>query len=181
MGWRADVLKGQFHLDLIEIVQPFPSPNTFLSQELYKRSICDVIVLFQIFFPKLKPRVIQNIREDGLNVMLCPTNPISYGSRFIFPLSRPTRAQGGGSVGQGLRYEEGGKMKRITFVVNFPLCKEQGAARAKQRQLSLVRRRNRDPHLSCLKCLQKATRFRQHPLRKENVLLLSLTAAVTLS
>ena len=121
---RRSVLKGQFHLDLIELVQPFPSPNTFLSQELYKRSICDVIVLFQIFFPKLKPRVIQNIREDGLNVTLCRTNSISYGLRFIFQLSRPTRTQGGGSIGQGLHCEEGGKMKRITFVVNFPLCEE---------------------------------------------------------
>lgn len=70
------LLKGLSHLDLIEIMQPFPSPNVFLSQWLYKCSICDVIVLFQIFFPKLKTRVIQNIWDNGLNVTLRMTNSL---------------------------------------------------------------------------------------------------------
>lgn len=75
---RRHLLKGLFHLDLIEVMQPSPSLNIFfLSQELHKRSICDVIVLFQIFFPKRKTGVIQNIRDNGLTVRLCMTHTLS--------------------------------------------------------------------------------------------------------
>lgn len=76
-GWCVDICwKGYPTWISLKSCSLFLRPNGFLSQWLYKCSICDVIVLFQIFFPKLKTRVIQNIRDNGLNVTLCMTNSL---------------------------------------------------------------------------------------------------------